>query len=221
MARDAKSRSDAEDSDGPVGLLEAWDSSRNPFNVYVSRLGAALQTSRLSVSAAAVVLDTQPIELMALKQLASLPDEMLALLDGPPPPKTTWLHLASAGSIEAMKAGLKALAKTGVTSPAHAVKEAIKRFEGPSAEEKVMRIQVSTLWAMWKKAKAYNALGNKGQRALADLTGKIGKGFPMSPPQIAFLKGLLEQLAQEKVIRRDSPDGDQEVCNEVLDALGR
>jgi len=46
-------------------------------------------------------------------------------------------------------------------------------------------------------------------------------GRPLTPLQVAYAHSLLEQLADTKVVRRESPDGDQAACDAVLDALGR
>lgn len=202
-------------------LPESWVSPRTPFGEYVQRVAAAYQTSRLSLSAAATLLEASPMELLAVTQLGALSDDILAALEGPPPPATTWFYIAQADNVESVRAALSALAKAKNGSPAVIVKAAMSTIDGPTPEQKINALGVDVLWHMWKKSKKYNVLGASGQRALANITGKKGKGFPMSLPQLSFLKGLLSEMADAGAIKRSSPDGDQNECDQVLDALGR
>ena len=46
-------------------------------------------------------------------------------------------------------------------------------------------------------------------------TGKL-----LTPKQLGYMQDMLENLVKRGVIKRNSPDGDQEMCDEILDALG-
>ena len=43
----------------------------------------------------------------------------------------------------------------------------------------------------------------------------------MTQKQIAVVISILNELADKGVIKRDSIDGDVEICDKVLDAIGR
>ena len=43
----------------------------------------------------------------------------------------------------------------------------------------------------------------------------------MSPKKTAQILRILGSLADKGVIKRDSIDRDQEICDQILDALGR
>ncbi len=53
------------------------------------------------------------------------------------------------------------------------------------------------------------------------MAGQKKRGKVLSEKQLAALIDLLSYLADNNVIQRDSIDGDKELCNKVLDAIGR
>ena len=79
----------------------------------------------------------------------------------------------------------------------------------------------SDLWHIWGKQKSFNVLREKDANALASMAAQKTRGKVLSPKQIEYLKDILGLLAQNQVITRESIDGDAEICDRVLDALGR
>ena len=53
------------------------------------------------------------------------------------------------------------------------------------------------------------------------MAGQKKRGKVLSEKQIIVVKSILNSLADNKVIQRDSIDGDQELCDKVLDAIDR
>jgi len=221
----SKTSGEITESDGPEsgirGLVEAWDVPRNPFDYWVRRVSKSFFASRLRLEAAARWLKTSPAELAAVLQLATMEDGALAMLDSDVPPKTTWFAFADADS-RGVQAGLEALRrKPPGTSSYQAVDEAVRGTTGPRASDRVAKLSGNIIFHMGKKAEQYRSLRDKDWKALKSMGMQKKNGRSLTPLQVAYAHSLLEQLADAKVVRRDSPDGDQAACDAVLDALGR
>jgi hypothetical protein len=213
------SDSDFEQGTGRLGrLIESW-STRGRFDDWVVDVSEAYIASRLRLEGAAKLLDTTPAELQAVLNLATLDEEELRLIGENPPPKTTWLTFALA-SREGIEAAIAALGAMPVgASPFHTVRDAIHGVEGPTVLERVAALTGPDILHMWSKAKQYGLLSPKSQKALESMGKQKRTGRPLTPRQTAYLYDLLRQLADGGAVRRDSPDGDQDVCDAVLDAI--
>ena len=77
------------------------------------------------------------------------------------------------------------------------------------------------MFALAKKAKNFTSVNPSAIKFLNSLAGQKKWGKALSEKQIATLKDILNNLADNKVIQRNSIDGDEELCDKVLDALGR
>ncbi len=202
-------------------LIDSWKSPMIPFDRYVRRVSAAFFKSRLRLEAAAYWLSTTSAELAGLLQLATLDDESLSLMSDRIPPKTTWFALAE-GDIDGIKAALLSLGQKRPNELSRDVVEtAIRRYVEPSSEDKVGKLDGSVVKYMSSKAKHYGSLNPNARHALFKFGGLMDKGHKLTAKQVAFMLDLLNQMVDDGAIRRDSPDKDQEMCDAVLDALGR
>ncbi len=207
-------------------FIEAWRSPSNPFKGYLERVSATYTVSGLDIDQAAKWVGATEAEVYAVLQLGAEPEEILAILDRAPPPKTTWLDIIGLepaqlrevlAAVDGMPAG---------RSPHLTALAAVRGITGPSEEERVANLPSKAIWHMAKKAAQYNVLTPKARGALGDFAKKRGyqennTGKPFSGPQLGFLTDLLSQLADAGAVKRKSPDGDQAFCDAVLDALGR
>ena len=64
-------------------------------------------------------------------------------------------------------------------------------------------------------------MNEKDIKFLNSFAGQKKRGKVLSDKQIAVLMDILERLASQNVIQRDSIDGDKDLCDKVLDAIGR
>jgi hypothetical protein len=152
--------------------------------------------------------------------LAALDDEPLSEIAKVNPPSTTWLSLAYASEV-GRKAALNALkSMSGESSPCLLVDTAIEDVGGGSAASRVARLDGDTLSVIVKKAENYGALTPKTMKALKNFARNQKMGKLLTPAQIGYLEGILRDLVARGVIKRDSLDGDQDICNLVMDALG-
>lgn len=205
---------------GITALIDRWDSDREPFDEWVQDVSEAFFETSLGLEDAALWLQSRPAELAAVLRLATLDEDELTLLAEDVPPKTTWFAFSRSDS-DGIEAGLDALANLEDGRSAHwAVEESIEEVSGPRPVDRVVEVETDTLVHFAEKAEQYNALWEKGRKALRDIA-KKKQWNDLTEPQKVYLHDLVEQLADQGVISRDSPDDDQALCDEVLDALGR
>jgi len=181
----------------------------------------AYLASHQRLEGAAKLLGANPVELQAVLNLATLDDDELAIMSKSPPPKTTWLSLADA-SRPAIEQAISALGRMSTgDSPFQTVQEAIGRVDGPAEQDRVASLPSATISHMAKKSTQYNLLGDTGQKAMADFARRKRVGNALTGAQVGYMTRLLGKLVDGGAVRRDSPDGDQDHCDAVLDALGR
>lgn len=204
-----------------TNLVTSWNQfDSTPFNEWVIDVSDNFFRSGLTLKMAANFLNTQPAELQAVINLAALEDENLAMLAQLKPPNTTWFSLASA-STEGLKAAIRALADAKqVDSPFLLVDGAIRAVEGPNTFERIAGLRSEIFGHAAKKAQAYSLLNERGIKALKGWQTRVRSGKTLTPAQMTYADGLLRELVESGAITRNSKDRDQEICDEILDALG-
>ena len=148
---------------------------------------------------------------------------MIRMISDANPPKTTW-PLLSSGNDDEIKKALSALSGTS-RSKSESVSEFIYQqmieVAGSSTEQLLSEITGGEMFALAKKAKNFTSVNPNTIKFLNSLAGQKKRGKALSERQIATLKDILNNLADNKVIQRNSIDGDEELCDKVLDALER
>ena len=205
-------------------IVEAWSERNNQtISDWVKKVSDVFANSQSSVIATARVLKIHPAELFAVLNLATLEEQLLEKISQYNPPITTWLSLSKADSvgIEAALEALEAARKEkSRTSPCQLVDDAIERVGGGGPTSRVAKLDSKTILHAAKKAEDYGALTPKSRAALKKFGSMRKTGKLLTPKQIGYMQGMLEDLVKRSVIKRDSSDGDQELCNQILDALG-
>jgi hypothetical protein len=202
-------------------LVDIWDSSRDPFEEWVQSVSRAFYDSKYGIESAARLLDTSSGELAAVLSLATMEDDALELLAEDVPPKTTWFAFAGASHDE-IEAGLEALGERDPDDSPHAVvKTAMEEVRGPTPEQNVAELPGDVFFHLSTKAKQYEILSGKARSFLYQMGRLRASDNEPSPAQTDWAHDLLEEMADKGAVSRDSPDDDQEICDQVLDALGR
>ncbi len=202
-------------------LYSAWSSFEDKtFDRWIIDVSECYFRSGIGIKIASQLLSVQAAELQAALNLASLDEEELALLATLNPPKTTWFTLAAASPDEIRQA-LNALksAKVGA-SPFSVVAKAIREIKGPTSMEWIASLSSEAFGHAAKKAIAFNLLNEKHVKALKGWESRVRTGRTLTPPQMSYAEGLLRELAVQGAIVRNSKDGDQTICDEILNALG-
>ncbi len=202
-------------------LIRCWNSiEEKSFDRWIIDFSDAFHKSRLSTTFVANILGVRLAELQAALALAVLDDEELELLAKRVPPKTTWFSLATANR-EGLEAALVALEHADGDSPFKKVEGAIRTIAGPSSLERVAALPFQAFEHAAKKAEAYGLLTATSRNALKNWARQQRTGRGLTVKQTAYAKNLLEQLADSNAIVRNSRDGDQQICDVILNAIDR
>lgn len=207
--------------DAVAGLEPAWRNQDLTLAERAQLMSTLHQRSRLTLEGTARVTGATPAQIQALLELATLDDDDLEMVSAANPPATTWFLFASAGS-DAIRAGLQALVSERVAAdrPLATVYDAMRSISGPTVDERVAGVSGATLGHLARKANQYDVLTKSARGLLVSMAKRKKTGAPPTEKQLQFLTDVLLQLVQAGVICRDSHDDDQDMCNEVLDALG-
>lgn len=206
----------------PTEALEAaWTSKELTLAERARVVSSLHMRSRMTLEGTARMTGATPAQIQALLELATLDDDDLDIVSEANPPATTWFLFAG-GESDAIRAGVEALAASDAQdeSPLVGVYDAMRAAAGPTQDERIATISGPTLGHLAHKAKEYNTLSPKARKFLVDIAKRKQTGVSLTEKQLAWLKALLLELVQGGVVCRDSADGDQEACDEVMDALG-
>ena len=72
-----------------------------------------------------------------------------------------------------------------------------------------------------KKGENFNALSDWEKKFLKSVSGQKKRGRMLTDKQVMQVMKILGNLVDKKAILRNSIDGDQDICDRILDALGR
>lgn len=204
-----------------------WNDSSLDLGTRIREISNAFYSVGLDLSTAAAFIRVTPAELDALLALGALDDDLIDMISEVNPPETTWQLIANASTEEAKQA-LNALAQNKNEQPEKKIHSALSRFvycqmlelSGPTPEQKIGTLSGAELFHFWEKGKTFKALSKFETRFLSSVAGQRKRGKTLSSKQISILISILRSLIEKNVITRNSIDGDREVCNKVLDALG-
>ena len=90
---------------------------------------------------------------------------------------------------------------------------------GPTVEQKLAGLSGDDLKHLHKKGSDYSALTDWDSKFLKSIAGQKKKGKVLSDKQSAQLLKIIQKMVDKGAITRNSIDGDQEICDRVLDAL--
>jgi len=206
--------------DSIEGLEAAWADSTLSLAERARLVSRLQMKSRLTLEGAARACDASPAEMQALLELSTLDDDDLELVSRANPPATTWLLFSGADS-ESIRVGVEAFESASAGEPILASVYVAMRSElGPDLDERIAGIGGETIAHLARKAVEYGKLTEWQQNFLASIgrCKKLGKA--LTEKQLNQLRIALFDLVETGVVRRDSPDGDQAQCDEVLDAMG-
>lgn len=213
----------SKDTQSKLGRFqEAWNQREElELGEWVSEVSQAFFNTSIELAPAAEFVGAQPAELHAALTLATLSDENLILVSNVNPPITTWHFLADAPE-DAVSDVLEAISTRpeGIAAGL-AASEAVSRLLGPSKSDLIASLGSTAFSHLANKATQHNALNETHRKALRGWGSQLRRGKSLTPKQVAYAYGLLEQLADQGVISANSPDGDSEIMEAALQALGR
>lgn len=203
----------------------AWKRSRTPLDDWIRGVTAEFELSQrtrspLGLNDAALITGATPAEVAAVLRLGSLDDESLSLLSKNPPPISTWLELGESPP-ELIRRGMKALDGRTRTEPAGRVlSQALGQTDGAARIARIRNLSGESLLAISRRAEGVDALRDRDRGFLAQVGRQFRRGQrTLSPPQVAYLVGVLETLEQVGTLTAHAGDPDFGACQEVRRAL--
>lgn len=208
-------------------INSVWNDSSINLGTRIRTISNAYYSVGLDLSTTAAFIKSTLAELDSLLALGALDDDLIDIISEVNPPKTTWQLIANASTEEAKQA-LNALVQNRTEQPGEKIHYALSQFvynqmvelSGGTPEQKIGMLTSADLFHFWDKAKVFKALNNWEINFLASVANQKKRGKTLSLKQISKLITILRSLIDKGVITRNSTDGDSEICNKVLDALG-
>lgn len=211
-----------------TAIKEAWQDSKISLGNKIVIVSSAFYSAGLDLASTASHIHATPSELDAILQLGEFEDDIIEAISEVNPPKSTWQMLANSND-EELYCALDSLRRNRETTPglrvhtpmSEYIYSAIIDISGPTTEQRVGNLTANTLAMVRKKAEDHQALPEKETKFLKSVIGQKKRGKVLSEKQIRWLISILERLADSEVISHKSIDGDQDMCDEVLGAIGR
>ena len=213
---------DSAERSGLNGFRLLWASrAEMPLDEWIMAVSEAYFSHGLGLESSASLVDCQLSELQAAILLATLEEDTLKLIAKYDPPITTWFFLAECPP-EHVESVLKAVAEdSSDIATAEVASRKIRELLGPNSLESLSALDSSVYSHLYEKARQYDVLSERSRGALKSFGGRMKSGKTLTIKQLAYAQDLLTQMADLGVIRRNSPDNDEEIMLAVLKALGR
>lgn len=206
-------------------IKEAWNDDALSLGEKIIRISTAYYAAGLDISGTSAYIHTTESELNSLLELSEFDDDIIEAISRVNPPKTTWTVLSSA-SDEEVEHALDLLGASKAPGKQHGSSDefvyyAMIEISGPTIEQKVGNLNSDILKHALKKGEDFGALSDWDIKFLKSVAGQKRRGKVLSDKQVNSLIRILNKLVDNDVIKHDSIDGDQDICDEILDALER
>ena len=204
-------------------IKEAWDAKGLSLEEKIFKISDAFYSIGLDIASCANYIKATPAEFDAFLSLSNLNEDMIRLISDANPPKTTWSLLAS-GNDDEIKKALSALSTSSKfinESVSEFVYQQMIEIAGETPEQQISQLTGGELFYLAKKAKSFSSVSQKTINFLNSLAGFKKRGKVLTEKQLLALTDLLNNLADNNVIQRNSIDGDNDLCDKVLNALNR
>lgn len=209
-------------------IRSAWTADI-PLGQKASTIAGEFYASGLDLGSTAAYVGATPAELDALLSIGGLDDEILEEISRVNPSKTTWTFLSNAtdeeishalGAIEAERSNPEAMQGRG--SLTEFVYYTMIEVAAPTIEQKAAKISGEALQHALKKSEQFDSnLSDWDKKFLNSVAGQRKANKELTEKQGKNIARICNNLADRGVITRNSIDGDQAICDEILDAIER
>ena len=208
-------------------IKAAWNNDSMKLGEKIISISTDFHSAGLDLATTAAYIKATPIELEAFLELGELDDEVIERISEINPPKTTWTILANANDEEINKA-LSVIADTKTKSIEESEKYTLSEYvyqkmlevSGPTMEQRVANLSGDDLKHALNKGENFNAFTDWERKFFSSVASQKKRGKVLSDKQVTQVIKILNKLVDKKAIQRNSIDGDQEICDRILDALG-
>lgn len=203
-------------------IKDTWQEKGHSLEDKIYKISEAFYSAGLDIAKCARYIKATPAEFDAFLSLSNLDDEMIKIISKANPPKTTWPLLASGSDDEIRKAlaALSISSKIKNESVSEFIYHQMIEVAGETPEQKISQLTGGELFYLADKAKNFS-IKEKELKLLTSFAAQKKRGKVLSGKQIDVLVSILNNFADNKVVQRNSIDGDEEICDKILDALGR
>ena len=208
-------------------IKRIWGDPGIPLDERALSVSADFYSTGLDLAATAAYINATPSELEALLGLGGPDDDLIKEVAALDPPRTAWTFLngASENEVRRSLAVLSAERSSGSKHRPADVGELMYRsmveIADPTPEQKVSGLSGADIRHAYNKAVQYKANNKFMDKFMKSVAGARTRGKTLTAKQSAKLFELLNQIVDAGAIMRDSIDGDAEICDRILDALGR
>ena len=199
-----------------------WDNKELSLGDKILKISNAYYSVGLDIITTANFIKATPAEFDAFLSLSNLDEELIGMISDANPPKTTWALLSSGNDEEIKKAlfALSAQTKLMEETISEFIYHQMIEIAGDSPKKKISHLTGDDLYYLANKAKHFS-ISDKHVKFLNSVAGQKKRKKNLSDKQIDVVIEILNVLADNKVIQRNSIDGDSELCDKVLDAIER
>ena len=203
-------------------IKETWENNDLSLEEKIIKISDSFYSVGLDIATTATFIKATPAEFDAFLSLSDLDDDMIGEISKVNPPKTTWPLLAGGNDDEIKKAlnALSGQSRLNNESISEFIYQQMIEVAGDTPEKRISQLTGDEMYSLAKKAKHFS-MADKDIKFLNSVAGQKKRGKVLSDKQIDVLIGILNNFADNKVIQRNSIDGDQELCDKVLDAIDR
>lgn len=203
-----------------------WNDSEISLADRIVGVSSDFYSAGLDLATTAAFIKATPAELETLLGLSELDDEIIELISDVNPPITTWTMFMEA-SDEEIRNALESLKAdrdhsygrdTNYTASEFVFNKMLEA-SGPTIEQKIGSLSGDDLKHVLKKGSDFDALNDWQKKFIKSVAAQRKMGKTLSDKQIKSLKDALIGLVEKGAIARDSIDGDQDICDRILDAL--
>ena len=199
-----------------------WDKDDLSLEDKIIKISDAFYSVGLDIATTSNYIKATPAEFYAFLSLSNLDEDIIKKISEANPPKTTWPLLASGNDDEINKAlsALSLSSRLKNETVSEFIFQQMIEVAEETPEQQISQLTGGELFYFANKAKNFS-VNEKDIKFLNSFAGQKKRGKVLSDKQIAVLMDILERLASQNVIQRDSIDGDKDLCDKVLDAIGR
>lgn len=208
-------------------IKRTWNDTALPLDERAASISSDFYSTGLDLDTAAAYINATPSELEALLGLGGLDEGLLREVAKAKPPRTAWTFLNGA-SEEEVRRSLATLSVErgdgvgrGCTDVGEIMYRSMVECAEPTPEQKVSSLSGSDLKHALNKAVQYKADNSYMTKFMKSIAARRTQGKTLTQKQSDKLYEILNQIVDAGAIARDSIDGDAEICNRILDAMGR
>lgn len=204
----------------------AWEDPSISLEKRIIDISTDFHSAGLDLATTAAFIKSTPAELETLLALGELEDEIIEMISEVNPPNTTWTMLAEASDDE-IKQALQSIKENRESlyddnadyTVSEFVFQKMMEVSGPTIEQKVGSLSGDDIKHAFKKGVDFDALNDWQKKFMKNIGTQRKMGKTLSDKQIGSLINTLTVLVDKGAISRASIDGDQDICDRILDAL--